>query len=311
MDTDTRAWRSHPAGMVFSTWTAPDGWALRRMDWPRTEPGATRGSLLFIGGRGDFIEKYLESYADWRGAGWNVTSFDWRGQGLSQVGEPGPAFGFEEMAADLAGLIEAWDADAPGPHVAIAHSMGAHLLLRALIDKRPALDAAVLVAPMLEVNSYPMPGWLAPQIAEFMCQLGWEKERVWKPPPGGSPWGSTRQRNLTGSRERYEDELHWWAARPGFDIGSPNWGWLREAFRSSAASFTADKLATVTLPILIVATDRDRLVSSEAIRRIARQLPDARVEWVNEAAHEILRESDSIRRDALDRIDAFLAELER
>jgi len=67
----------------------------------------------------------------------------------------------------------------------------------------------------------------------------------------------------------------------------------------------------VTLPILIVATDRDRLVSSEAIRRIARQLPDARVEWVNEAAHEILRESDSIRRDALDRIDAFLAELER
>ncbi|MGQ0588230.1 MAG: alpha/beta fold hydrolase [Sphingosinicella sp.] len=310
MDTGTRNWRSHPAEALFSTWAAPDGWALRRMDWRQGEGRAARGSLLFVGGRGDFIEKYLEAYGDWHEAGWNVTSFDWRGQGLSQGGKAGRAIGFEELAADLAGLIEAWRADGPGPHVAVAHSMGAHLLLRALVDKRPALDAAVLVAPMLEVNSYPMPAWLAPQIADFMCQLGWEKERVWKPPVGGSPWGSARQRNLTDCRERYEDELHWWTAQPGFDIGSPSWGWLREAFRSSAASFTAEKLANVTLPMLIVATERDRLVSSEAIRRVARQLPDAWVEWINDAAHEILRESDPIRRDALDRIDAFLAGLE-
>lgn len=311
MDAATRNWRSHPAEAVFSSWTAADGWPVRRMDWRRAEGSPARGNLLFAGGRGDFIEKYLEAYSDWHAAGWEVTAFDWRGQGASRGSDAGRAIGFEEMTADLAGLIADWRTERPGPHVAIAHSMGGHLLLRALIDKRPALDAAVLIAPMLQVNSYPMPAWLAPQIAEFMCQIGWANERVWKPPPGGMPWGSTRQRNLTSCRERYEDELHWWAAQPGFDIGSPNWGWLCEAFHSSAAFFTAEKLATVTLPVLIVAAERDRLVSAEAIRRIAGQLPDARIEWVNDAAHEILRESDTIRRDALDRIEAFLAGLER
>ena len=309
MDVPTRSWRSHPAEAVFSSWTAPDGWSLRRMDWRQSEGKPARGSLLFVGGRGDFIEKYLEAYADWHREGWHVTAFDWRGQGASRGDDPARLVPFAEMTADLAGLIDAWRAESPGPHVAVAHSMGAHLLLRALVGKAPALDAAVMIAPMLGVNSYPMPAWLAPQIAEFMCRLGWEKERVWQPPVGGSPWGSTRQRNLTGDRDRYEDELHWWAAQPGFDIGSPNWAWLREAFRSSAESFTAANLARVTIPVLIVATERDRLVSAEAIRRVAAELPDARIEWVNEAAHEILRESDAIRRDALDRIAAFLAGL--
>ena len=64
----------------------------------------------------------------------------------------------------------------------------------------------------------------------------------------------------------------------------------------------------MTTPILILATRQDRLVSSGAIEAAAAALPKARIEWIDEAAHEILRESDPIRLDALRRIDAFLAE---
>ena len=71
--------RVHPPGAVFSTFAAPDGWPLRRMDWLQGEPEAARGDLLFVGGRGDFIEKYLEVYHWWHDRGWNVTAFDWRG----------------------------------------------------------------------------------------------------------------------------------------------------------------------------------------------------------------------------------------
>src|SRR3990170_2934385 len=73
--------RCIPVGMNFSTWTAPDGWTLRRFDWP--QPGAPRGKLLLLGGRGDFIEKYLEALAHWNASGWSLTGFDWRGQGGS------------------------------------------------------------------------------------------------------------------------------------------------------------------------------------------------------------------------------------
>ncbi len=120
--------------------------------------------------------------------------------------------------------------------------------------------------------------------------------------------GSQRQHFLTGrSRVRYEDELWWWREEPGFNLGAPSWGWLRAAFRSAAAAFTRERLAEVKLPILILGTDRDRLVSPAAIRRVARQLPRAELVMFPRAAHELLREADPVRREALARIDAFLA----
>ncbi|MFM9701366.1 alpha/beta fold hydrolase, partial [Streptomyces europaeiscabiei] len=58
------------------------GAALRRIDWPgeRAPGAAPRGSLLFLPGRADFYEKYLESLAAWHRAGWQVTALDWRWQ---------------------------------------------------------------------------------------------------------------------------------------------------------------------------------------------------------------------------------------
>ena len=40
--------------------------------------------LTLCSGRGDFIVKYLDGYADWHAGGWNVTALDWRGPGASQ-----------------------------------------------------------------------------------------------------------------------------------------------------------------------------------------------------------------------------------
>src|SRR5436305_2889240 len=115
--------RARPPGASFGTWNAPDGWALRRMDWQQDAPQKARGSLIFANGRGDFIEKYLEAYAHWHDLGWNVTAFDWRGQG----GSIGRGFGYESfdlLIDDLAALIADWRQAMPGPHVAIGHSMG-------------------------------------------------------------------------------------------------------------------------------------------------------------------------------------------
>jgi lysophospholipase len=109
------------------------------MDWPQPEGGGA-GSLLFAGGRGDFIEKYLEPLAHWHARGWNVVSFDWRGQGESRgTSSAGHLDSFDPLVADdLAALIAEWRRS-PGPHVAIGHSMGGHLLLRILAERSPAL----------------------------------------------------------------------------------------------------------------------------------------------------------------------------
>jgi len=297
--------RAHPAGARFRTWTAPDGWAIRRMDWPRPAGTAPRGSLIFAGGRGDFIEKYLEAFAHWHGRGWSVTAFDWRGQGASR----GAGFAFDSfdvLVDDLMALLDDWRAGTPGPHVAIGHSMGGHLLLRALVERKPALDAAVLVAPMIVVNSAPIPAWLAPEMADAMCLLGFGPVPMWKAPAALNRPGSQRQRILTSSRERYEDEAWWWKKEPGWNLGAPSWAWMRAAFRSAAAAFTPERLAGVKLPVLLLGAERDRLVSPGAIRRVAGELPDAELQMFPDAGHEILREADPVRLAALARIDAFL-----
>ena len=299
--------RIHPAGTAFSEWTAPDGWRLRRMDWRQPGDGPARGSLIFAGGRGDFIEKYLEAYGHWHDAGWNVTAFDWRGQGRSQSGEPARgSFSFDPMVDDLDALIRDWSSGTPGPHVALGHSMGGHLLLRTLIERKPSLDAAILIAPMIRVNSAPLPEPLAPFITDTMCLVGWRDVPVWKTPPGGPAAGSARNRILTSCADRYADELWWWEREPGFNLGGVSWGWLRAAYRSAAA-FAPERLGQVELPVLILGTDRDRLVSAEAIRAVAARLPNATLHMYPTAGHEILRETDPVRLDAFARIDAFLA----
>ncbi|HEX8645221.1 MAG TPA: alpha/beta hydrolase [Allosphingosinicella sp.] len=299
--------RVHPEAARFSEWRACDGWRHRRIDWAQP-PGKARGTLLFAGGRGDFIEKYMEPMAHWHGTGWAVTGFDWRGQGGSRgdiVG--GHLDSLDPLVEDLAGIVAELAKAGPAPHVAVAHSMGGHVLLRAIAEERVKLDAAVLVAPMLAINSAPLPAWAGWWTAAFLSALGWRRQPAWRqrvPPP---PAGSSRQAFLTSCAERYADELWWWEREPGFNLGAPSWGWLDAAYRSNAA-LTEAKLRTVETPILLLGTETDRLVSAAAIRRAAALLPNAALKMFERAGHEILREADPVREAALAAIDGFLDE---
>ena len=162
---DRRAW---PMGGRLDYWIAPDGWALRRY---RLGDGR-RGRMLVLGGRGDMIEKYLEVIHHWAERGWAVTSFDWRGQGGSGRLTSDPLCGhiddFGQWIADLQVFAADWRAEGEGPAVIVAHSMGGHLLLRAMAEGMPAPDAAATVAPMMGVHAGLLPMWLARLIAKGM-----------------------------------------------------------------------------------------------------------------------------------------------
>ena len=298
--------RAIPADARFASWTAADGWTYRTLERRQQKDSPARGSLLFAGGRGDFIEKYLEVQDHWHRRGWNVTAFDWRGQGGSQGDKPGGWLdSFDTVVRDLEGLIEAWAAETPAPHVLVGHSMGGHIMLRTLAERRPPVDAAVLVAPMLAINSGPIPPLAAEWLPLFASMFGWGQQPAWRRSPRPHPAGSTRQTVLTGCRDRYEDELWWWEKQPGFDLGAPTWGWLRAAY-ASCSGLSRAKLAGVATPVLLIGAERDRLVSPAAIRSAAARLPNAELVMLEESAHEILREQDPVRLEALARIDDFL-----
>jgi lysophospholipase len=300
--------RAIPATARITHWTAPDGWRLRRFDWPAD--AHPRGSILFQGGRGDIFEKYLEAFGHWHGLGWSITSFDWRGQGGSGRLSPNPHVGhvdnFEIFVDDFAAFWAEWSRDTVGPHVAIGHSMGGHLMLRALTEGVARPDAAVLIAPMLGLHS-PLGARLGERLARVLAGAGNPARPAWKVNERPATTAS-RQTLLTHDVARYEDELYWQASKPELLLGPPSWRWVVKAFESTRLLRDDPRLKTMTVPVLMILAEADQLVSTAAALQVAARLPDVEVvRFGAESAHEVLREADGVRNRAIGAIDAFIA----
>lgn len=303
-----------PAAAHESTWAAGDGQLLRRIDWrgrPADNPGIEpRGSLLFLPGRGDFYEKYLESLDYWHGEGWRVTALDWRGQAgsgrLTSDAMTGHISDFSVWVDDLAAFWSEWVEATPGPHVIIGHSMGGHLVLRSVAEARINPVAVVLSAPMLGFLT-PGPNRLLHGVARAMCRVGQPERVAWKTSEKPGTTVAARNTLLTHDEARYGDEAHWKAVRPYLAMGPGSWRWVERAYASMVALDKPGVLEAVDVPVLLLAARHDGLVSWKAIEKAARRLPRAQlVSWGREARHELLREVDPVRDKALQVIDDFL-----
>ncbi|OYY89755.1 MAG: lysophospholipase [Sphingomonas sp. 28-66-16] len=300
--------RAIPAAARITYWHARDGWPLRRFDWPAE--GTARGSILFEGGRGDIFEKYLELFAHWHAQGWSVTSLDWRGQGgsgrLSPSAHVGHVDDFKTYLDDFREFYAAWSGEMAAPHVLMGHSMGGHLVLRALVEGAARPDAAVLVAPMLGLRS-PLGATLGERAARLLGGVGNSTRAAWK---GNERPGAleTRQALLTHDQSRYEDEIWWQSAKPELLMGPPSWRWLIEAFRSTRELRGDQRVRRMSVPVLMLVPMADQLVDAKAAVALSAKLPDVRLlRFGDEAAHEVLREIDSVRNRAIGEIDIFLA----
>ena len=304
--------RAIPAGARESRWIAPDGHAVRRIDW--AAPANARGSILFMPGRGDFYEKYLETLDHWAQAGWRVGAADWRGQaGSGRLGMDavtGHVGDFAQWVDDLAALWAQWKAQTPGPHVLAGHSMGGHLVLRAAAEGRVDPDGLLLSAPMLGFNASLLPDAVMHAAARAMAALGDPRRPAWKwsEKPGQPP--ESRIHLLTHDPDRYADELWWREARPELVMGPGSWGWVERAYASMRGLFAPGVLEAVRVPVLVLATDNDKLVGYGATARAVSRLRDVElVHFGKEAHHEILREADPVRDRVIAVIDDFLARM--
>ena len=297
-----------PENVVAGMLKTPDGVLLRFARW--APPPGRKGTVCVFSGRTEFIEKYFEVVRDLRSRGFAVAILDWRGQGLSQRALSDPFKGhvndFSEYDADLhTFMADVVLPDCPPPLFAIAHSMGATVLLRAAYRGLRWFDRIVLTAPMIKLAQLPMLGY-AQRVARMLRLSGLGSSYI----PGGDasvlalrPFAGNP---VTSDPVRYARVAAILEAEPALGLGSPTIGWANAAFKAMTNLAQPTYAAEIRQPILIAAAGRDQLVSTSAIEEFAIHLRAGAHVVIAGAMHEIMMEQDRFRTQFWAASDAFV-----
>ncbi|HEY1361235.1 MAG TPA: alpha/beta hydrolase [Xanthobacteraceae bacterium] len=297
-----------PDGAISGTLKTRDGIELRFARWP--PPPGRRGTVCLFQGRSEFIEKYFETARDLRARGFAVATLDWRGQGMSGRMLRNPRKGyvrsFSQYDIDLETFVnEVVLPDCPPPVFALAHSMGATVLLRAAYAGHHWFDRMVLLAPMIA-----LPGMRRSSATRTLVRslrfMGLGGLYV----PGGD--ATVMQQRpfvgnlLTSDPVRYARTVAELEAEPALAIGWPTVAWTDAAFRAMAEIAEPGYAARIRQPLLIIAAGQDRIVSTPAIDEFAVRLRAGSHLIVPGARHELLMEADRFRSQVLAAFDAFV-----
>jgi lysophospholipase len=293
-----------PPGAECLTVITRDKLKLRAM---RALPPDARGTVIIIGGRGDYVERYFETMRELMARGFAVASVDLRGQGGSERLSAEPYRGilrsFAGFDEDLRAFMETVVLPhCPSPVYALGHSTGGHVLLRVLRNQN-WFRKAVLVSPLVDViyGSWPRPIATLLVNAANLSGCGWMfLPGVLKTPMGRAHFGDNP---LTSDEWRWNRDCGTLEMAPHLGLGGATFSWLGAARRSLAA---VARMGRPQAPVLIVAAGVDCVVSNEAIRKLARSVPGIALTVIPEAKHEILTECDIIRRQFFAAFDSFV-----
>lgn len=282
---------------------------LRTVRWilPDAE---TRGTVVLVQGRSEFIEKYYEVIAELLQRGLSVVTFDWRGQGLSAriVDDPLKSHiaDFSEYDADMEAVMSRIvRVHGTRPYHALAHSMGGNVLLRYLRDFPHEFERAVMTAPMLAVRTGPFPEWTA-RVMAIVCRFTGAREAYVFGGTSQDPFNQPFEgNNITKDRRRYERMKSFLKVAPQLALGAPTFGWLEAAFRSMNLVASEEFAAGIETPMLLVGAAQDQLVVPGADFNLVRRVKRGMYVLLN-AEHEILMERDEIRRTFWACFDPFL-----
>jgi lysophospholipase len=301
-----------PGGALIGALQSFDGSQLRYARWTATR-GPRRGTVCLFGGRGEYIEKYFEVIADLRRRGFAVATLDWRGQGGSERKLPDMRKGyvrdFSEYDRDLSSFMKGIVLpDCPPPYIAMAHSMGAHILLRNAVLPGSWFDRMILVAPMIAIHrersKYAQS--TVRLYSEIVPLVGLGSRYIMGGGPNVAEQLPIETGLLTSDRERWARNKAVVDYAPELGLGSPSIFWLRAAYRSMMRMQNPDFAQAIRVPCLVFAAGKDRIVDTRAIEDFGVRLKVGSQILLPGSSHEILQETDTIRQKFWAAFDAYL-----
>ncbi len=287
----------------------PDSVSLRYAHWQAIKR-PSKGTILILTGRTEFIEKYFETVNDFRNRGFGVLVFDWRGQGGSSRMLDNPKKGyiedFSQYVTDFNTILEEIALpDCVAPFYVVGHSTGSLIALLAMPQERNRIQRMVLTSPMLKLNSLPFSQPTLKYLTGTATVLGLGEAYVERGPSSmeNRPFDKNK---LTSDLVRFQRIREFANAWPDLIIGGATIGWIYAACRAMNEIQEPEVRAKLSVPTLIIAAGDDRVVSPDAAEELGHDLPSATCLVIDGARHEQFQERDEYREQLMAAIYAFI-----
>ncbi len=287
-----------------------DGLMIRSGSWSTSHP--KKGTILLLQGMGGYIEGYQEAAEHFIQRGFDVITFDWRGQGGSERVTSKPTLlhvnKFVLYRRDLSQFIDSIAKDA-GPLFILASSMGGHLALRYVHDHPDKVKGIVTLAPMIEIKTGAYPKPVAMGLAKTLVffglgerfVFGFSEHEYHKCVKAYNP-------DRDGNRERFLKRCEQLDSMPQLATGGPSFAWLDAAFHSCHKLSRASFAKSISTPILMIVPEHDHLVSPEAQIKLCSHMPQCETKVYSDAHHDILREKNEVLDRLWHDVDTFISQ---
>ena len=298
-----------PEGGKAGVAVTSDGVHLRYARWS-SAIRPSKGTVVILQGRAEFIEKYFETVEDLRQRGFGVLCFDWRGQGGSDrlLADPqkGHVEHFDQYLIDLDTILsDVALPDCVAPFYLLGHSTGGLIALLAAPMLGNRVRRMVLASPLIALRNLPLKQKTLQRALALVSFVGFGRASVdWG---GRSLVGRTFVgNNLTSDTRRFDRTGQLLASDPSLALSSPTISWLFAACRAMNQLSDPHFVSAITIPTLLIAAGNDPIVAPGPIEHLGDQMRSGAFHTIFGSKHEILQERDVFREQFLSAFDAFV-----
>ncbi len=269
-----------------------------------------RGTVFLFPGRGDCLERLGLVANEFTRKGYAVIGVDWRGQGLSQRLAKNLLVGHIDKFSDYQKDVDVVNDVAtklalPKPYHLLAHSMGAAIGLKAIINGL-SISSFAVTAPMFGVNISPVQRVLAWPLSYLAEKIG--KGQLFVPGSKGQQHQSYvlnvpfKDNRLTNDLDMFTHMTTIAENIPEGQTSAPSLGWL---FQTLKECKELSKLDSPKVPCVAFCGEDDTLVDISAVQSRMVKWPNGHMEMIANCKHDILSEVSGVRDKVLAEIVQF------
>ena len=271
------------------------------------------GVIIFSPGQSEAALKYSEFLYDLKDLQYDFYIIDHRGQGYSGRMLPDPVKShvdhFQDYVSDFSYLINTIVKPRQySRSILMAHSMGGAIATGYLLNNPGQISAAILSAPMLQVNTGLFNNLSADLVASAVDVLGFGSRyaATQKPYQAQSRFEDNKE---TSSFNRFIMKKMIYNPRPEIQVGGTTFRWLKESLQFTVQIRTNTDVKLQT-PTVVFQAGHDQYVLPYGQNRFCEELNPQMCKLVRTgfetSQHEILMETDSIRSYAIKFIKNYI-----